>query len=37
MLVVPPEGFFIKDKEGPLKDGELERATAWGAQIMAAV
>ena len=35
MLVIPPEGFFIKDKEGPLKDGELERATAWAQQIMA--
>jgi hypothetical protein len=34
-LVVPAEGFFIKDKEGPLKDGELERATAWGQQIVA--
>ena len=34
-LVVPPEGFFIKDKEGPLKDGEIERATAWGRQIAA--
>ena len=36
-LVVPPEGFFIVDKEGPLKDGELARATAWGAQIAAKV
>ena len=36
-LVVPPEGFFIKDKEGPLKDGEIERATAWGRQIAAKV
>ncbi len=36
-LVVPPEGFFIKDKEGPLKDGEIERSTAWGRQIAAKV
>jgi flavodoxin I len=36
-LVVPAEGFFIEDKEGPLKDGELERATAWAQQIMAKV
>ncbi|HZX10269.1 MAG TPA: flavodoxin family protein [Acidobacteriota bacterium] len=28
-LVVPPEGFLVKDKEGPLKEGELERAAAW--------
>ena len=33
--VVPGEGFFIKDKEGPLKDGELERATEWAQQITA--
>ena len=37
MLVIPAEGFFIKDKEGPLKDGEIERATAWGRQIAAKV
>ena len=36
-LVVPAEGFFIKDKEGPLKDGELARAIAWAQQIMAKV
>ncbi|MCL4514297.1 MAG: flavodoxin family protein [Firmicutes bacterium] len=28
-LVIPPEGFFVKDSEGPLKDGELERAADW--------
>jgi hypothetical protein len=28
-LVVPPEGFFVKDKEGPLLEGELERAGGW--------
>jgi flavodoxin len=28
-LVIPAEGFFVKDTEGPLKDGELERAAAW--------
>jgi len=36
-LVVPAAGFFIEDKEGPLKAGELERATAWAQQIMATV
>lgn len=25
-----PEGFFVSDKEGPLKVGELERAQEWG-------
>ncbi len=28
-LVVPPEGFIVKDTEGPLKEGELERAAKW--------
>jgi flavodoxin len=35
VLVVPAEGFFVKGTEGPLKDGELERAAAWAQQIMA--
>ncbi len=33
-LVLPPEGFFVKDNEGPLKDGELERAAKWAKQVM---
>lgn len=32
-LVVPPEGFFVTGEQGPLKDGEIERAMAWGQQI----
>ena len=32
-LIAAPEGFFIKDTEGPLKDGELERAAVWGARL----
>jgi len=28
-----PGGFFVKGKEGPLKDGEVERAAAWAKQI----
>jgi flavodoxin len=28
-LVGSPEGFFVKGGEGPLKEGEVERATAW--------
>ncbi len=23
------EGFFVKDKEGPLKEGEIEKVTKW--------
>lgn len=29
LLVAPPEGFIVNDKEGPLKAGELERAGRW--------
>ena len=32
-LIVAPEGFFVKDVEGPLKEGELERAEAWAREI----
>lgn len=28
-----PEGFYVLGSEGPLRDGELERATAWGRRI----
>ena len=28
-LVLPPEGFFVKGTEGPLEEGELERAATW--------
>ena len=33
-LTVPPEGFIVKGKEGPLKEGELERAAAWAKGII---
>ena len=33
-LVAPPEGFIVKGKEGPLKDGELERAAGWAKGIL---
>lgn len=36
-LVLPPEGFYVMDTEGPLKEGELERAAAWGLQIFDAL
>jgi len=28
-LIASPEGFFVKGREGPLKEGELERAAGW--------
>ncbi len=28
-LAASPEAFFVKGKEGPLKEGELERAAIW--------
>jgi flavodoxin I len=28
-LVINPEGFFVLDTEGPLEDGEVERAAEW--------
>ena len=30
-----PTGFVVRGKHGPLKDGELERARAWGAELAA--
>jgi flavodoxin len=30
---VPPEGFYVAGMEGPLLDGELERAVEWGRRI----
>ena len=32
-LVVPPEGFYVGDTEGPLLEGELERAAEWARRI----
>ena len=34
-LVSPSEGFIVEDKEGPLREGELERATDWAKKIVA--
>lgn len=31
------ESFYVEDTEGPLLDGELSRATAWGRELAAAV
>jgi len=33
-LVLPPEPFFVKGREGPLKEGELERAAGWAKRIL---
>jgi flavodoxin I len=30
VLMLPPEGFYVEGKKGPLVKGELERATEWG-------
>ncbi len=36
LLVVPPESFFVAEREGPLEQGELERAVQWAEQVYAA-
>jgi len=33
-LLIAPEGFYVSDTEGPLLDGELERAQEWAKQIL---
>lgn len=33
-LLASPEGFLVTGEQGPLKDGELERAAAWAGQIV---
>lgn len=33
-LILSPEGFFVKGTEGPLKNGELERAAKWAKEIV---
>lgn len=36
MLAVAPEGFFVAGTEGPMKEGEIERATTWAQRVIAA-
>jgi flavodoxin I len=36
-LILPPEGFIVEGREGPLREGEIERAAAWGNTIIAGV
>lgn len=33
-LALPAEGFFVKGSEGPLRDGELERAAEWAKKLL---
>ena len=32
--IVPPETFHVMEREGPLYEGEIERAQAWAASLM---
>ncbi len=36
-LLAPPESFFVVGGEGPLEEGEIERATKWGVEVAAKV
>ncbi len=36
-LVVAPESFIVSGREGPLAEGEVERARTWARQILAVV
>ncbi len=33
-IVAPPEGFIVKGTEGPLEEGEVDRARAWATRIL---
>jgi flavodoxin len=33
-LLVEPESYFVEGTEGPLREGELERAATWARQIV---
>ena len=33
-VIADPESFLVEDSEGPLAQGELERAQAWGASLV---
>jgi flavodoxin len=36
-IVAAPMGFTVKGSEGPLKDGELEKAAKWAGEIAASI
>ena len=33
-LIALPEGFFVEGTQGPLKEGELERAAGWASALV---
>ena len=33
-LIASPEGFFVRSTQGPLREGELERAASWAKEIL---
>jgi flavorubredoxin len=35
--IAKPQKFVVKDKYGPLREGELERAREWGKSLAAAI
>ncbi|HAU98817.1 MAG: Flavodoxin/nitric oxide synthase [Microgenomates group bacterium GW2011_GWF2_45_18] len=36
-IVLPPEGFIVKGKTGPISNGELERAREWAIQVIQSI
>jgi hypothetical protein len=36
-LAGPSESFYVRDIDGPLVDGELDRAQAWGRRLAASL
>ncbi len=32
-LLIAPESFFVAEREGPLEEGELERASRWAEEV----
>lgn len=36
-LILNPRGFFVEGTEGPLKEGEVERATEWAKELTAKI
>ena len=36
-LAVPPEPFFVEGTEGPLREGELERAVGWAEDVVKSI
>ena len=36
-LIASPEGFFVEGTEGPLKEGEVERAAGWAKEIVKSI